>query len=232
MIQKERPPIRSPFVDDRRRRGFHVHRGSDSWNRQGPPASFSTVMPVGLSCLCSRNILLHDRCMPPPTAHARVEVHACSPTSPIYRIVFPSIRIEQYRNPFDNFFIFRKSRSIEIVWKKEICVSPFLFSFPSRTSGRCFNTLVFCGEREISTMSWRKLGEEVSRREGEEEEEERGRGESIEKCRVDLWSTLGDGCLAEIKGENPWHVAHRKEAFRKKANASPIFTRDNKDIRN
>lgn len=26
-------------------------------------------------------------------------------------------------------------------------------------------------------MSWRKLGEEVSRREGEEEEEERGRGE-------------------------------------------------------
>lgn len=148
MIQKERPPIRSPFVDDRRRRDFHVHRGSDSWNRQGPPASFSTVMPVGLSCLCSRNILLHDRCMPPPTAHARVEVHACSPTSPIYRIVFPSIRIEQYRNPFDNFFIFRKSRSIEIVWKKEICVSPFLFSFPSRTSGRCFNTLVFCGERE------------------------------------------------------------------------------------
>lgn len=28
MIEKERPPIRSPFVDDRRRRGFHVHGGA------------------------------------------------------------------------------------------------------------------------------------------------------------------------------------------------------------
>lgn len=52
--------------------------GGGSWNRQGPPASLSSLMPVGLSCLCSRNILLHDRCMPPrytcTRAHPRLPV--------------------------------------------------------------------------------------------------------------------------------------------------------------
>lgn len=72
----------NPFtVDDRRRGGFHGGRRLVESAR--PPASFSSLMPVGLSCLCSRNILLHDRCMPP-----RCTREACSPTSTCHRSPF------------------------------------------------------------------------------------------------------------------------------------------------
>ena len=91
--------------------------GGNSWNRQGPPASFSSLMPVGLSCLCSRNILLHDRCMPP-----RCTREACSPTSTCHRSPFliaslsPDISIRE-----------EKSRKLERQARDRV-----LFSRPTR----------------------------------------------------------------------------------------------------
>lgn len=104
-----------------------------------------------------------------------------------------------------------------------------LFCFPP-LSKEWRIVLILVSRREERFLRWVwKLGEGVSilqrfRVEEEEEEERGGGGEWVSRnaslSSGLLWSTLGDGCFAEIKGENPWHVAQwfpeDKEAFCKR----------------
>lgn len=103
-----------------------------------------------------------------------------------------------------------------------------LFCFPP-LSREWRIVLILVSRREERFLRWVwKLGEGVSilqRFRVEEEEEERGGGGEWVSRNASLssgllWSTLGDGCFAEIKGENPWHVAQwfpeDKEAFCKR----------------
>lgn len=70
----ERQPVPEVADDDRRQRGVSAdtaeHRGIGVDHRVRSP-----VMPVGLSWLCSGNILLHDRCMPARTYTRAAHIH-------------------------------------------------------------------------------------------------------------------------------------------------------------